>query len=197
MSNTVKVLRTGYSFKTSDGLIHADCTITLILGDSIVLVDTGGYWTASQLISDLSKAGLSPDKVDTVVCTHRHSDHIGCLSLFQHSDMIVGFDVFRNDVYISHDFHSGFELKIAEGITVRSTPGHTNEDVSVLVETENGLIAVVGDLFENEADIEDESIWLEHSANPEAQRLNRDNILKTASAIIPGHGRLFRTEERK
>lgn len=197
MSNIVKVLRTGYSFKTSDGLIHADCTITLITGDKNVLVDTGGYWAASQLIEELTESGLSPNDINTVVCTHGHSDHIGCLSLFQNSDMIVGFDVFTKDAYTLHNFRSGLELKIAEGITVKPTPGHTGEDVSVLVETEDGLIAIVGDLFENEADIEDKSIWLEHSANPEVQRFHRDNILKIASAIIPGHGRLFSAQRKE
>lgn len=189
--NIIMVLRNGYSLVGSDGLLRADCTITLIKGHHNVLVDTGGHWAASQLVDELASAGLSPDEIQTVVCTHGHSDHIGCLSLFPNADMVVGFDVFRSDIYAYHDFHSGLEWHITEGIRVKPTPGHTCEDVSVLVESDEGVTAIVGDLFENENDIANESIWLAHSIMPETQRMHRDEIMKIASVIIPGHGCSF------
>jgi len=197
MSNTIRILRTGYSLKMPDGLIRADCTITLITGTQNVLVDTGGCWRASQLTEELSAAGISPEEIHTVICTHGHSDHVGCLALFPNADMIVGFDIFQSDVYTPHDFRSGLELNIAEGITVKPTPGHTTEDISVFVETNDGLIAIAGDLFENKDDLDDESIWLAHSTIPELQRLNRSKVLEAATAVIPGHGDMFILRSKK
>ena len=54
----------------------------------------------------------------------------------------------------------------------------------------------VGDLFENEADLDDSSVWRENSEQPDKQEVNRDKVLKMADYIIPGHGPIFKVPEK-
>uniref|UniRef100_A0A182T3X1 Metallo-beta-lactamase domain-containing protein n=1 Tax=Anopheles maculatus TaxID=74869 RepID=A0A182T3X1_9DIPT len=73
--------------------------------------------------------------------------------------------------------------------------------VSVLVARNNltppdGLpVAIVGDLFERQQDIDDDRLWLDAgSEDPGAQRFHRARIANRADWIIPGHGGLFRVD---
>uniref|UniRef100_A0A182Y3A3 Metallo-beta-lactamase domain-containing protein n=2 Tax=Anopheles stephensi TaxID=30069 RepID=A0A182Y3A3_ANOST len=73
--------------------------------------------------------------------------------------------------------------------------------VSVLVARNNlstpgGLpVAIVGDLFERQQDIDDDRLWLDAgSEDPIAQRLHRARIASLADWIVPGHGGLFRVD---
>jgi len=81
---------------------------------------------------------------------------------------------------------------IAENVEVVPTPGHTSQDISVLVKTPEGLVAIVGDLFECERDMEDEGLWRASSELPAEQERSRARILAAADFIIPGHGDGFR-----
>lgn len=65
---------------------------------------------------------------------------------------------------------------------------------------EYGTVFISGDLFENENDIKDPSIWIAAgSANQELQRKNRNIVAQAADYIIPGHGPMFKvtSEHRK
>jgi glyoxylase-like metal-dependent hydrolase (beta-lactamase superfamily II) len=81
-------------------------------------------------------------------------------------------------------------VTIADGVQIIATPGHTSEDISVLVTTERGVVAIVGDLFENADDDRDES-WVRFSRDPRRQRTHRAEILSIADLIVPGHGDMF------
>lgn len=52
----------------------------------------------------------------------------------------------------------------------------------------------IGDLFEREEDLIDESLWMvsAYSEAPKIQEMNRNKILLLADYIIPGHGPMFR-----
>jgi glyoxylase-like metal-dependent hydrolase (beta-lactamase superfamily II) len=71
-----------------------DCTLTLVkvtyeTGSSNILFDTGGSWKSEELLKSLGN-----EKVDFVLCSHGHSDHVGCLSLFQDAKLqVVGRDI--------------------------------------------------------------------------------------------------------
>lgn len=187
----VKVLKPGYTIRLSATQLRADGTITLIKGRKNILVDTGGPWDRDFLISALVENGLSPQDISHVVCTHGHSDHTGNTNLFPDAVLISSFDICKGDLYTFHDFASGAPYMIDNCIEVIATPGHTMQDVSVIVRTDNSVVAVTGDLFESEADLSDDSLWKSMSENPEIQQSSRDRILKTADRIIPGHGDAF------
>ncbi|KJU84813.1 Metallo-beta-lactamase domain-containing protein 1 [Candidatus Magnetobacterium bavaricum] len=52
-------------------------------------------------------------------------------------------------------------------------------------------MAVVGDLFESEDDIRDESLWRRSSEDQAVQYQSRQRVLQLADYIVPGHGSMF------
>ncbi|KAI8770667.1 metallo-beta-lactamase domain-containing protein 1 isoform X1 [Biomphalaria glabrata] len=144
----------------------------------------------------LSDQGLKPEDIHYVVCSHGHSDHVGNLNLFPAAVHCVGFDICRHDQYLLHEFKEGIPYEIDEDVEIWPTPGHTGSDVSVLVKKTNlGTVAVVGDLFECEADLDCPSLWQENSERPHLQEQSRITILGVADFIIPGHGPMFQVPE--
>ncbi|GJQ64911.1 hypothetical protein Trydic_g7080 [Trypoxylus dichotomus] len=146
-------------------------------------------WDGPKLEKAIEENGLKCSDIDYVVCTHGHSDHIGCNYLFQNAIHIVGRCISRKDTYYNFDFALGKPYVIDANIRVIPTPGHTMQDISVLVSTDKGLYAITGDLFENR---DDENIW--HKLNVDSadlQQKYRNEILKYADFIIPGHGSMF------
>lgn len=83
MSNKyeVIVLFDGYSKETKPGM-EANCTCTLIRGPKNIVVDTMTAWDGAKLEEALLKYNLTCGDIHYVVCTHGHSDHIGCNYLF-------------------------------------------------------------------------------------------------------------------
>lgn len=176
---------------------RADGTITLIKGLKKVIVDTGSPSDKKVIIEALKKENVHPKDINFVVCTHGHSDHIGNNNLFPNATFIVSYDVSKADLYTFHDFSSGQPYKIDDEIEVIPTKGHTKQDISVIVRTSSGVVAIVEDLFENEGDIENEDLWRSFSEFPEDQSINRKKILEIADFIVPGHSDIFRVKKVK
>lgn len=87
---------------------------------------------------------------------------------------------------------SGDDFIIDEYVSVTPSPGHTNEDVSLIVKTREGkTIAIAGDLFECENDTENSALWASNSFDTHTQAKNRLKVLRRADIIIPGHGSMF------
>lgn len=187
----IHVIKPGYTSWLDNKTLRADGTITLVTGRRNILVDTGGPWDTDALLEGLEMHALMPTEIDYVICTHGHSDHIGNLSLFTDAFMIVGYDINKLDTYRIHDFDSGVPYKIDDYVDVLPTPGHTGQDVSVIVRSGTDVVAIVGDLFESADDIENEQLWRSVSLNPELQKANRQKILEIATHIVPGHGDIF------
>ncbi|KAK4887808.1 hypothetical protein RN001_004079 [Aquatica leii] len=189
----VIILFDGYS-KETENATEANCTCTLINGPKKIIVDTMTAWDGPKLTKSLQDRKIDCDDIDYVICTHGHSDHIGCNYLFPKAIHIVGYCISHEHVYTNHDFNR--EYIIDESVKVISTPGHTLQDVSVIVQTDKGVIAIVGDLFENECDLKDDSIWKKAGSDSEVLQIqNRNKILQLADWIVPGHGSMFKVNK--
>lgn len=86
-----------------------------------------GPWERDKLVRLLAAHALQPEHITHVVATHGHPDHVGNLNLFTAAAVhVVGFSVYsKPDAYHDHDFKAGELFKIAPGIEVMPTPGHT------------------------------------------------------------------------
>lgn len=135
---------------------------------------------------------ISPDDINFVISTHGHSDHVGNNNLFLNATHIVGHSVSYQDIYFDHDF-AAKSYALSPSVFVKATPGHTLDSVSVIVsQTCQGTIAIVGDLFEKQEDLDNDRIWIEAGSEDEVkQRKSRAAILALADYIVPGHGPMF------
>lgn len=87
--------------------------------------------------------------------------------------------------------------RVNDDVELIHTPGHTSEDISVIVKnTQFVTIAVVGDLFHSEEDMEDSSLWGSRSQDPARQEANRRKILHLVDYIVPGYGKMFQTPRK-
>lgn len=187
MNNSVQVLFNGYSHvqEPSSGVsddgpctVKANCSCVLITGSSKVIVDTMTAWDKELILEALDGKGNN--------------------NLFLNAKHIVGFCFSFKDQYYLHPFDQGIPYEIADGIKVIPTPGHTADDVSVVVESQElGTVVIAGDIFEREEDIDHPEIWRDEggSTNPELQERSRSEIIKIADYIVPGHGPMFKVSE--
>jgi glyoxylase-like metal-dependent hydrolase (beta-lactamase superfamily II) len=189
------ILFDGYS-KDEESSMLANCTCTLIKGPPNIIIDTMTAWDGNRIIEALSHNGINCNDINFVICTHGHSDHIGCNYLFPKATHIVGFCVSFENRFYAINFKSGEEYIISDKIRVIPTPGHTLQDVSVIVDTGNSVVAITGDLFENEEDLSDDNIWKSAGSDSEhLQIINRKKILEIADYVVPGHGPMFKVQK--
>ncbi len=90
----------------------------LKLGNKNILIDTSSEDNKKELIEELNEFKLSPKKIDIVLLTHNHYDHVGNLDLFENSEVV--------------NFSNLGDLP--EEIKVIKTPGHTKDSICFLYE---------------------------------------------------------------
>ena len=160
-----------------------------------VLVDTGMIDSTPELDEEWGPTPKPlPDelvlRVALVINTHLHFDHCGGNRLFAGTPIhvqrvereaarapdytIPEWVEFEGATYVEHDG----EAEILPGVRVLPTPGHTSGHQSVLVDTDDGLVVVGGDVGytwkqfdESESgrmllSLAPRRIWLAHVAEP-------------------------------
>ena len=60
-----------------------DCSIYLIAGPELILIDSGAGRSFQRLVQNIESLGFDAEKLSTVIVTHSHIDHIGALSQFR------------------------------------------------------------------------------------------------------------------
>ena len=204
----VDVLLHGDSLRTDVGTIGF-CSVVLIEGAKRILVDTGHVGRRTFLQAALAQRGLTPADIDVTVMTHAHWDHAQNFDLFGHAPMLIHAHELqyarkphRNDwatpgwTGAMIDFQSrvqeveeGYEIE--PGIRIMHTPGHSPGSMVVMVDTDDGLAAVTGDVLHYAtvalSRVNPLVFWSEQQA-----ATSIDRIVETADAIYPGHDRPFR-----
>ncbi len=189
----VFVLQAGYAlWEKERNAQRADGTIVLVKSSVNVIVDTGLPKDREVILNGLKKHKLNSSDIKYVVCTHGDADHISNNNLFPKAALIVGFDRYDEDV--ATFFQKNYSID--ENVTVTEMTGHDDRSIGVLVKTNEGLIAITGDLFECEKDYLRVKDWVAFSKRPKDQIKNRARIWELADYIIPGHGDIFRVNKK-
>lgn len=188
----VRVIREGWWRWIERGRsADASCTTTLIeAGGRRILVDVPNAGEERELLEALAAAGLKPEDIDLVAVTHLHPDHVGCLSLFPRAEFVGAHTRWRGS---KHVHWAEAEMALAEGVRVVKTRGHSEQDCAVLAQTNDGIVAMVGDL------------WVRSPADPRilvvADRAKLEESRRTVAAaakwIVPGHGPMAPSSEAK
>jgi len=198
----VKVLVEGNHSMIGGGKVKIGSTVTLIKTDKNILVDTGSFLDKEEIINKLRDEGLIPEKIDIVILTHLHLDHIINTYLFKNAKIFCKF----NPKYPGQ-FHVPQEgclqktnllenTEIARDVKVILTPGHTLDMISVIVNTPKGKIVITGDALSSEE-------WADLKKQPmnvlvyDIKKYNesRKKVLEIADYIIPGHGKMFKVKK--
>jgi len=66
-----------------------NCNTYLVDGNLKILIDPGHMHLFDHVRKNLAAAGLSPDKIDIVIATHGHPDHMEAMQAFGESTMLA------------------------------------------------------------------------------------------------------------
>ena len=161
-------------------------TVSLVRdGESIVVVDPGLVPAPSSILEPLAGHGVRTEDVTDVVFSHHHPDHTLNAALFPGARFHDHWAVYQGDLWTDRDAE-GFEIK--PDIHLFRTPGHTAEDISTLVRTDEGLVVFTHCWWTAEVPVEDP-----FATDPDALHASRARILELQPhLIVPGHGAPFR-----
>jgi glyoxylase-like metal-dependent hydrolase (beta-lactamase superfamily II) len=151
-------------------------------GDLVAIVDPGMVPNRSAILKPLTDLGIEPSDVTDVILSHHHPDHTMNIALFEHARVHDTWAIYEGDIWTDRPAN-GAELSPA--VRLMATPGHTAQDITTLVQTDEGVVALT-------------HLWWDESSasDPLAEDLeslfaNRERVLETATLIVPGHGAPF------
>jgi glyoxylase-like metal-dependent hydrolase (beta-lactamase superfamily II) len=177
---TVDVLHAGYT-----GERVGSSVVLVSDGDATIVVDPGLVRARSLILEPLAALGVAPEAVTHVFVSHHHLDHTMNIALFERAEVVDFESRFRDDLWLDHD---GDGYVLSPHATLWQTPGHTEQDASLIVEAEDGVYAMT-------------HCWWHTDRTPELDPFCRDQavlersrrrVLEAADIVVPGHGAPFR-----
>ncbi|WP_412541601.1 MBL fold metallo-hydrolase [Longispora sp. K20-0274] len=179
------ILTTGYTLSTGPGVA---ATVSYVAdGDRRIIIDPGMVADRSRILDPLAALGVGPDDITDVVLSHHHPDNTVNAGLFSGARMHDHHAIYHGDQWIDRPAE-GYEL--TDSVRLIATPGHSPEDITVLVGTPDGVVAFVGDLWwRPNGPVEDPV-----APDQALLRANRERVLAVADRIVPGHGPMFTRE---
>lgn len=160
-------------------------TISLVRDKDIIMVVDPGVLDDQQILIDaLKKEGLTVNHVNIVCITHSHIDHYRNVGMFPKAKVLEYFGLWDGGKV--EDWDENF----SNDIQILKTPGHDYTSITLFVKTDDGIVAICGDVFwkENGPEIDpyaSDVKKLEHS---------RELVLNHSHWIIPGHAGIYKTE---
>ena len=195
MSAEVKILVQGFTnadSKAESGGEEKTCpTISLVQdGDLVMVVDPGVLDSQQILIDALAKEGLNVNDVNMVCITHSHIDHYRNIGMFPDAKTLEYFGLWNKG--ICEDWQEQF----SPNIQVLRTPGHDYTSITLFITTENGIVAICGDVFWRENSPE-----FDHNAKDEKDlkelKNSRELVLRMSDWVIPGHDGMYRAKKNE
>jgi glyoxylase-like metal-dependent hydrolase (beta-lactamase superfamily II) len=159
-------------------------TVTYVRdGDAQVIVDPGFVPSPASILEPLRDLGVSPQGITDVIFSHHHPDHTLNAALFPNARVHDHWAIYRNDTWQMRPAE-GFEL--SSSIRLIETPGHTPQDVTTLIGTADGVVALTHLWWTQQGPAEDP-----FASDSAAIHAARTRVLDLAAMIIPGHGAPF------
>lgn len=159
-------------------------TISLIEADgALIVVDPGMVPSRSSILNPLARTGHAADDVTDVVISHHHPDHTINIALFPNAAVHDHWATYRGDEWISRPAEG---VSLAPGVTLWETPGHTPQDITTIVETDDGTVALTHLWWTATHPPEDP-----FATDPAALHQGRKRVLEVATMVVPGHGPMF------
>ncbi|MCX5907535.1 MAG: N-acyl homoserine lactonase family protein [Deltaproteobacteria bacterium] len=170
---TIEADKSAFTYMAFPGVpIKLEILAFLIQGaPKNILVDTGSwaalmakYWPGKgvdfQTFEEaLAKEKLSPEKIDIIVHTHLHHDHVGNTRKCKNAEVIIQEEEWMfakaphplQSQYYPPELYKGWKVRLIRGnkelypgIEILHTPGHTPGTQSVAVQTQQGTAVIPG-----------------------------------------------------
>jgi glyoxylase-like metal-dependent hydrolase (beta-lactamase superfamily II) len=158
-------------------------------GDALIVADPGMVADRALILDPLAALGVTPEAVTHVFLSHHHPDHAINIALFPKAEVVDFWARYRGDEWLDHD-GDGYRLSARSQLWL--TPGHTEEDATLVVEADDWVYALT-------------HLWWRADRTPDIDPLAWDQaalergrlrVLAAADIVIPGHGGPFRVHDR-
>jgi glyoxylase-like metal-dependent hydrolase (beta-lactamase superfamily II) len=158
-------------------------------GETLVVIDPGLVPSRAAILDPLAELGVDADAVTDVVISHHHPDHTLNVALFPNARLHDHWAWYRDDLWVSRPAE-GFD--VSPDVRLIETPGHSPQDISTVVGTDDGLVVATHLWWTSSMPIEDP-----YSTDPGALHENRARVLALGglARIVPGHGAAFVPDE--
>jgi glyoxylase-like metal-dependent hydrolase (beta-lactamase superfamily II) len=188
----VTVLRNGSA--TGDAIKMYIATISVVQskGKNYVF-DFGGLQDTKLTLDSLrDNMGLYPEDIEAVITSHGHPDHYN--NIFP-TAIVVTLTGYLNSTVLVLKSTGGstWQVNDDEDLTIMQTPGHTIQDLSLMVTNEEtmGSVGLVGDMILFGGDF----AILKEGEIPESYTASRKSVACVSNWIIPGHGAPFEMDD--
>jgi glyoxylase-like metal-dependent hydrolase (beta-lactamase superfamily II) len=179
------------------GMIAWPNTVLLTGGPEPVVIDPGYMTQGDMLVGALAARGITPDDVRTVLATHLHSDHVSALPQLGDVELHVHeIELETPHARVGRGYRdraevqamSGVAGEVLPGVRFIHTPGHTDGHVAYLIDTDEGVVAVVGDTTGPDPE------WFARMDLPEGHPRREEHLAafrairaERPALVIPGH----------
>ena len=179
---SVHLLHTGYIGE------HTASTVVLVRdGDALIVVDPGMVARRGLILEPLAELGVPPEAVTHVSLSHHHPDHTMNVALFPNAEVVDFWARYRDDLWLDH---GGDGWRMTPHTQLWLTPGHTEEDASLIVEAEDGVYALTHLWWRTDRTLAVDP----YSPDQTLLDFHRERVLDVADVVIPGHGEAFRAK---
>jgi glyoxylase-like metal-dependent hydrolase (beta-lactamase superfamily II) len=179
----VHILLDGYAEEGEDASIVAGTVGFVRDGETLIVVDPGMAPGPGSILDPLAALGVEPAQVTDVIFSHHHPDHTLHAALFPNARFHDHWAIYQGDRWIDREAEA---FSVSPDVTLLETPGHTPQDITTLVRTDEGLVAFTHLWWSAEGPEEDPL-----AADPESLHDQRARVLDRADVIVPGHGPRF------
>lgn len=170
------------SLTSTGGGVASSCTL-IRDGDRVIVVDPGMAASAEAILGPMRALGVAPEAVTDVVLGHHHPDHTIHAGHFPNAAIHDHWAIYRGTEW--EESECGGRV-VSPSVVLARTPGHTAEDLAVVIGTPDGIVVCTHSWFNASTRVEDED-----PEDADALHASRDSILGVADRIIPGHGPAF------
>ncbi len=172
------VLFTGYAAD------HVAGTVSLVRdGDRVIVVDPGMVPSLAASLDPLESLGIAPLDVTDIVLSHHHPDHTVNIALFGEIPVHDFQAVYQRDRW---DAREADGVDLTPSVRLLATPGHTPQDLSVLVGTTENVVVLTHLWWTGQGPLDDP-----YAPDADALRNQRERVLALADLVVPGHGPAF------
>lgn len=172
------VIFTGYAAD------HVAGTVSLVRdGDRVIVVDPGMVPSRAAILDPLELLGIAPRDVTDIVLSHHHPDHTVNIALFGEIPVHDFQAVYQRDCW---DAREADGIHLTPSVQLLTTPGHTPQDLSVLVGTAEHVIVLTHLWWMEQGPLDDP-----YAPDADALRAQRERVLALADLVVPGHGPAF------
>jgi glyoxylase-like metal-dependent hydrolase (beta-lactamase superfamily II) len=181
-ATSVHVVHEGYC---RDGGRVAGTVVLVRDGDTRIVVDPGMVADRRLLLEPLAALEVPPEAVTHVFLSHHHPDHTVNVALFPNAEVVDFWARYRGDLWLDHD---GDGHRISANAELWLTPGHTEEDASLVVRADDGVYAMTHLWWRGDRTPAIDPLAWDHASLDR----HRARLLEAVDVVVPGHGPPFR-----